>query len=84
MLYINCGIMLVVNNETCPTRLSPVPEATCSIEHSIPCASMPKATEMVACSTFISHFPNESLLSSGHPHDCHVRFIISEGLGTGV
>ena len=77
-LCIYCGIMLVVvNNEACLTRLSPVPEATCSIKCSIPCVSMPDVIEMATCQTFMSHLPNESLLSSGHPHDCHVRFSIS-------
>ena len=77
-LYINCGIMIVVvNNEVCPTRLSPMPKATCSIKRLIPCASMLEVIEMVACLTFMSHLPNECLLSLSHPHDYHMRFSIS-------
>ena len=68
MLYINYGLtVVVVNNKACPTCLSLMPEATCSIELLISCALMPKVTEIVTCLAFKSHLPNEPLLSSGHP-----------------
>ena len=72
-LYINCGITPIeVDNNAYPTRLSLMFKATCLIEHPIPCVSMPEVTEMIACPTFMSHFPNEPLLSSGHSRDCQV------------
>ena len=74
-VYINCSIMFVkVDNIACPT---PMPEATYSIQHPTPSAFMPEVTGMVACPIFISYVPNESLLSSSHSHDCHVRCSIS-------
>ena len=43
-LCINCGIMFVdVDNEMCSSSM---PDATCSIKHRTPCASVPEATEM--------------------------------------
>ena len=55
-LYINCGTTLVVvNNGVCPTHLSLMPEATCSIKRPIRCASMPEVIEMVALLSSMSH-----------------------------
>ena len=55
-LYINCGITLVMmNNGVCPNHLSMMPEATCSIERLIPCASMIEVIETVACLICMSH-----------------------------
>ena len=77
-MHINCGITLVVmNNVVCSIRLSSVPKATCLITRPLLRVSMPKVTEMVACSTLMSHFPDESLSNSGHPRDCHVRYDLS-------
>ena len=54
-------------------HVTPMPEATCSIERPTPCDLMPEVTDMVACPIFMSHMPNEALLSSSHSHDCHMR-----------
>ena len=43
----------------------------------IPSASMLEVTEMVVCSTFIIHMPDESLLNLGHPRDNHVKYDLS-------
>ena len=54
-----------------------VPEMTLFNELSIPSASMSKVIKMIACPTFTSHMPNESLLNSGHPRDSQVRYGLS-------
>ena len=78
IMHINSGITFVVmNNAVYPTRLSSVPKATCLIAHPLPRASMPEVTEMVVCTTFMSHLPDVSLSNSRHPRDCHVRYNLS-------
>ena len=55
-LYINCGItFVVVNNGVCPTYLSLMLEATCSIKRPIPYALMSEVIEMVAYLICMSH-----------------------------
>ena len=78
MLYINCGITLVmVNDVACLTCLSSVLETTCSIERLIPCASMLKVIKMVACLTFTGQLLDISLLSSSHSCGRQVRYGLS-------
>ena len=52
-------------------------EVTCLVVCSVLSASNPKVTEMVACSTFMIHIPDESLLPFSHPCDCYVRYDLS-------
>ena len=78
VIHINCGITLVVmNNTVCPTRWSLVLEATCLIARLTPRSPMPEVNEMLACLTFMSLLSDESLSNSGHPRDCHMRSDLS-------
>ena len=77
-MHINYDITLVVmNNAVCPPCWSSVPEVTCLIAYPTPQSLMDEVTDMVACLTFMSLLPDESLSNSGHPCDCHTRFDLS-------
>ena len=64
---------VVADNDTSPTRLSLMPEATYSIEHPILCAPMLEVIKMVACPTVMSHMSKETRSSSAHSQDYHMN-----------
>ena len=43
----------------------------------MPSALMPEVIVMVVCPTFLSHFPDEYLLTSSHLYEIHVRYDLS-------
>ena len=61
----------------CHTCLPWMLKVACSVVRLILRASNPEVTEMVACTTFMIHMLDESLLPFGHPCDSHVRYDLS-------